>query len=87
MTAIIAIATATGQGGIGIVRISSPTDLSPIFPYLLNRQSLEPRYAHYGAIYGVDSTSDSNLNLSKKIVLDTAINNPKSANKGLTSAI
>jgi tRNA modification GTPase len=42
---IVAIATAPGRGGIGIVRVSGP-DLSPFIQCLFQRQ-LSPRYAHH----------------------------------------
>lgn len=42
---IVAIATAPGRGGIGVVRISGP-DLGPFIFSLLGKK-LTPRYAHY----------------------------------------
>lgn len=42
---IVAIATAPGRGGIGVVRISGP-DLGPFIFSLLGK-TLTPRYAHY----------------------------------------
>jgi len=46
---ICALATAVGQGGIGVVRISGPL-ASDIANQVL-RTSLEPRYAYYGSFY------------------------------------
>src|SRR5690606_6614100 len=42
---IVAIATAPGRGGIGVVRVSGP-DLSTLARRLFNRE-LTPRHAHY----------------------------------------
>ena len=44
---IVAVATAPGRGGIGIVRLSGP-DALPIGE-LITGQSLNPRHAHYAA--------------------------------------
>lgn len=44
---IVAVATALGRGGVGVVRLSGAADLSPYLSGLLNRQSLEPRLATY----------------------------------------
>ena len=46
---ICALATAVGQGGIGVVRISGPL-ASDIANQVL-RRNLEPRYAYYGSFY------------------------------------
>jgi tRNA modification GTPase len=43
---IVAIATAPGRGGIGIVRLSG-SDLAPIVQGVLSRPSLEPRHAAF----------------------------------------
>ena len=42
---IVAIATASGRGGIGVVRISGP-DIAPYFSGLIGK-SLQPRYASH----------------------------------------
>lgn len=44
---IAAIATAPGRGAVGIVRVSSPQDLSPLIRAVLGRD-LKPREATYG---------------------------------------
>ncbi|HZJ95110.1 MAG TPA: tRNA uridine-5-carboxymethylaminomethyl(34) synthesis GTPase MnmE [Thiopseudomonas sp.] len=46
---IVAIATAQGRGGVGIVRVSGPL-AEHISQQVLNRK-LSPRYAQYGAFY------------------------------------
>jgi tRNA modification GTPase len=43
---IVAIATAPGRGGIGIVRVSG-TDLSPVIAAVLGGRALAPRHATY----------------------------------------
>ena len=43
---IAAIATAPGRGAVGIVRVSSPQDLTPLIEQLCGR-ALRPREAHY----------------------------------------
>ena len=43
---IAAIATAPGRGAVGIVRVSSPQDLTPLIEQLCGR-TLRPREAHY----------------------------------------
>lgn len=46
---IVAIATAAGRAGIGVIRLSGTEDLQPIAHKLLGRdQQLTPRRAHYG---------------------------------------
>ena len=45
---IVAIATAPGRAGIGIVRLSGP-DLSPWIRAVLGRDRLEPRRAHHSS--------------------------------------
>ena len=42
---IVAIATAPGRGGVGVVRVSGP-DLRPLAKAMLGRQA-QPRHAHY----------------------------------------
>ena len=53
-TPIVAIATAPGRGGIGIIRISGP-QLGPLTFALLG-QHLTPRHAHYCIFRGSDGT-------------------------------
>jgi len=46
---IVAIATAAGRAGVGVIRLSGTEDLQPIAHKLLGRdQQLTPRRAHYG---------------------------------------
>lgn len=47
---IVAIATPSGRGGVGIVRVSGP--LSQAIAEQLMALKLKPRYAHYGNFYG-----------------------------------
>ena len=49
---ICALATAVGQGGVGIVRISGPLALNIASQVL--RRDLEPRYAYYGSFYDAE---------------------------------
>ena len=52
---IVAIATAPGKGGIGVIRISG-TDLSSYVTGLLGEHTLlTPRQAHYASFYDADS--------------------------------
>ena len=44
---IVAVATAPGRGGVGIVRLSGAIDLQPYVLGLLGREALEPRLASY----------------------------------------
>jgi len=53
-TPIVAIATAPGRGGIGIIRISGP-QLGPLTFALLG-QHLRPRHAHYSIFRDSDGT-------------------------------
>lgn len=46
---IAAIATATGRGGVGIVRVSGPK--AELVAETLLKQHLQPRYAHYCPFY------------------------------------
>lgn len=46
---IAAIATATGRGGVGIVRVSGPNALSIANQFL--KQVPKPRYAHFGSFF------------------------------------
>lgn len=52
---IVAIATAPGRGGIGIVRISG-RDLGPIIEGVLGKQALAPRHASLRAFRAADGT-------------------------------
>lgn len=47
---IVAVATATGYAGIGVIRISG-TNLLPLISQLCHKDNLKPRYAHYGDYY------------------------------------
>ena len=47
---IVAQATPSGRGGVGIVRLSGPLSY-PIALSITQRKSLMPRYAHYGSFY------------------------------------
>ena len=51
---IVAIATAPGRGGVGIVRVSGPN--SKAIASLITDSQLAPRYASYGAFYEANST-------------------------------
>ena len=50
---ICALATAIGQSGIGVVRVSGP--LSKIVANKLLQIELKPRHAYYGSFYDKDS--------------------------------
>ncbi|WP_193074572.1 tRNA uridine-5-carboxymethylaminomethyl(34) synthesis GTPase MnmE [Pseudomonas sp. FME51] len=58
---IAAIATAPGQGGVGIVRISGPEAL--LIARQICRLEPRPRHAHYGAFWDQDNTLDQGLTL------------------------
>ncbi len=47
---IVAVATATGYAGIGVIRISG-TNLLPLISQLCHKDNIKPRYAHYGDFY------------------------------------
>lgn len=49
---IAAIATPTGRGGVGIVRVSGPAAATIAREVI--REELKPRFAHYGPFYGND---------------------------------
>ncbi|MBI3368211.1 MAG: tRNA modification GTPase, partial [Burkholderiales bacterium] len=51
---IVAIATAPGRGAVGIVRVSSSTELSALIAALTGGRALLPRQAHYGAFVDAD---------------------------------
>lgn len=50
---IVAVATAPGRGGVGIIRVSGP-DALPVAKQLL-RIEPTPRYAHYGSFFDSES--------------------------------
>lgn len=58
---IAAIATAQGQGGVGIVRVSGPDAL--VIARSIARLDPTPRYAHYGPFWQQDSVLDQGLTL------------------------
>jgi tRNA modification GTPase len=59
---IAAIATAPGQGGVGIIRLSGP--LSPDIARTITSQQLEPRHAHFSAYRdGEGAVLDSGITL------------------------
>lgn len=49
---IVAIATANGYAGVGVIRISG-NDLSLLISQLCRKENLKPRYAYYGDFYDV----------------------------------
>lgn len=51
---IVAIATAPGRGGIGIIRLSGPRALD--IGQAITDRPLRPRYAHFSPFYGVDNS-------------------------------
>lgn len=51
---IAAIATPSGRGGVGIVRVSGPKAYA--VGQALCQKELQPRYAHYGAFFNKDKT-------------------------------
>ncbi|MEH6557622.1 MAG: tRNA uridine-5-carboxymethylaminomethyl(34) synthesis GTPase MnmE [Oceanicoccus sp.] len=55
---IVAIATAPGRGGVGIVRVSGPN--SKTIAASITDSQLTPRYAHYGAFYEARSLANNN---------------------------
>ncbi len=60
---ICAIATPPGRGGVGIIRLSGPDSLD-IARAVSRRQTLNPRYAHYGPMYDqADQVLDEGLTL------------------------
>ena len=61
---IVAIATAPGRGGVGIVRVSGP-DAKAIASLITDSQ-LAPRYASYGAFY----EANSSINTKSDQVID-----------------
>ncbi len=63
---IAAIATATGRGGVGVIRISGP-HCRDIAASLLDGKALQPRYAHFATFY--DSANGSPEALDHGIAL------------------
>ena len=59
---IVAQATPPGMGGVGIVRLSGPLSES-IALQITGRDTLTPRYAHYGTLYQQDQAIDQGLTL------------------------
>lgn len=53
LATISAIASPIGQGGVGVIRLSGK-DAYNIACQLTKRQSLTPRYAHFGVFWGAD---------------------------------
>ncbi|MET0355598.1 MAG: tRNA uridine-5-carboxymethylaminomethyl(34) synthesis GTPase MnmE [Cellvibrio sp.] len=64
---IAAIATATGRGGVGIVRVSGPK--AKIVAEQLLKQKLQPRFAHYCPFYSNSGHSNSGEILDQGIAL------------------
>ena len=56
---IVAIATAPGRGGVGIVRVSGP--LAGSIAQAIGRRELRPRHAHYGPFHGEAQVLDEGL--------------------------
>ena len=63
---IAAIATPTGRGGVGIIRVSGADSLDIVRP-LLNNKTLTPRTAHFSRFY--DSSNDDIEAIDSGIVL------------------
>ena len=53
---IAAIATASGRGGVGIVRVSGPNTAA--IAQSITETTLTPRYAHYGPFFTTDQTNN-----------------------------
>ena len=58
---IAAIATAPGQGGVGIVRVSGPASLR--LAEQIGHLTPRPRYAHYGPFWQGEAMLDQGLML------------------------
>lgn len=58
---IAALATAPGQGGVGIIRVSGPAAL--VIAQQIARREPRPRYAHYGPFWSGEQTLDQGLTL------------------------
>ncbi|MFT5575471.1 MAG: tRNA modification GTPase [Bermanella sp.] len=57
---IAAIATPTGRGGVGIIRISGPQCLEIVNPLLKNKK-LKPRQAHFSQFYNTSNDKDQTI--------------------------
>ena len=61
---IIAIATAAGRGGVGVIRASGSEHTIRTLSHALCKRTLTPRYAHYGVFHDVDDSAiDHGLSL------------------------
>ncbi|UJJ33189.1 tRNA uridine-5-carboxymethylaminomethyl(34) synthesis GTPase MnmE [Halopseudomonas maritima] len=58
---IAALATAPGQGGVGIIRVSGPAARS--IAQQIARREPQPRYAHYGPFFSGEQTLDEGITL------------------------
>ncbi|SDS66290.1 tRNA modification GTPase [Halopseudomonas sabulinigri] len=58
---IAALATAPGQGGVGIIRVSGPAALS--IAKQIARREPQPRHAHYGPFWSGEQALDQGLTL------------------------
>ncbi|MGI3128987.1 tRNA uridine-5-carboxymethylaminomethyl(34) synthesis GTPase MnmE [Halopseudomonas pachastrellae] len=58
---IAALATAPGQGGVGIIRVSGPAARS--IAEQIARREPRPRYAHYGPFFSGEQTLDEGITL------------------------
>ncbi len=58
---IAALATAPGQGGVGIIRVSGPAARS--IAEQVARREPRPRYAHYGPFFSGEQTLDEGITL------------------------
>ena len=58
---IAALATAPGQGGVGIIRVSGPAAL--VIAQQIARREPRPRYAHYGPFWSGEQALDQGLTL------------------------
>ncbi|MEH6799132.1 MAG: tRNA uridine-5-carboxymethylaminomethyl(34) synthesis GTPase MnmE [Halopseudomonas sabulinigri] len=58
---IAALATAPGQGGVGIIRVSGPAALA--IAKQIARRKPRPRYAHYGPFWSGEQALDQGLTL------------------------
>ena len=65
---IAAVATASGSGGVAIVRLSGP-DAAIIAAQICDRKQLTPRYAHYVQFYKVDPKTES----ASRLVIDMGL--------------
>lgn len=58
---IAAIATPSGRGGVGIVRVSGPN--AALVAETICKKTLTPRYAHYGPFFAEDTVIDEGIAL------------------------